>query len=80
MPISDHPLRYQLANELHARPFPVMSCPGQIAYIALKPVTDAASRDRALDRAISWRSWIVTARRIPRPTPRISRARSANTS
>ena len=51
MPISDHPLRYQLANELHARPFPVMSCPGQIAYIALKPVKDAASRDRALDRA-----------------------------
>ena len=51
MPISDHPLRYQLANELHARPFPVMSCPGQIAYIALKPVKDAASRDRAMDRA-----------------------------
>lgn len=51
MPIADHPLRYQLANELHARPFPVMSCPGQIAYIALKPERDAAQRDRSLDRA-----------------------------
>ncbi|MGE4328218.1 MAG: DUF3422 family protein, partial [Pseudodonghicola sp.] len=26
-PIEDHPLRYQLANELHARPFPVVTPP-----------------------------------------------------
>ncbi len=26
-PITDHPLRYQLANELHARPFPSMTVP-----------------------------------------------------
>ena len=51
MQIADHPQRYQLANELHARPFPVMSCPGQVAYIALKPASGAAGRDRAQDRA-----------------------------
>jgi len=50
VPIEDHPLRYQLANELHARPFPTMSCPGQVAYIALKPVKNAAQRDRSKDR------------------------------
>ncbi|MEM9756968.1 MAG: DUF3422 domain-containing protein, partial [Pseudomonadota bacterium] len=51
MPIKDHPLRYQLANELHARPFPVMSCPGQTAYIAVKQPENAAKRDRSEDRA-----------------------------
>ncbi|MEM9319719.1 MAG: DUF3422 domain-containing protein [Pseudomonadota bacterium] len=51
MPIEDHPLRYRLANELHARPFPVMSCPGQVAYIAIKPEFDAAKRDKGQDRA-----------------------------
>lgn len=28
-PIPDHPLRYSLANELHARPFPKFSAPSQ---------------------------------------------------
>ncbi|MEM1273490.1 MAG: DUF3422 domain-containing protein [Pseudomonadota bacterium] len=50
MPIADHPLRFRLANELHARPFPVMQCPGQVAYIAVKQEKDAAKRDRSLDR------------------------------
>lgn len=47
----DHPLRYQLANELHARPFPVMAAPGRAAYLAIKPAQRAAARDRSLDRA-----------------------------
>ncbi|MEL6532959.1 MAG: DUF3422 family protein, partial [Pseudomonadota bacterium] len=34
--MSDHPLRYALANELHARPFPPMTAPGQVAYLAIK--------------------------------------------
>jgi uncharacterized membrane-anchored protein len=51
MPIEDHPLRYQLANELHARPFPSVTCPGQAIFMAIKPAKDAAKRDRALDRA-----------------------------
>jgi uncharacterized membrane-anchored protein len=50
-PVTDHPLRYALSNELHARPFPTMAAPGQAVYLALKPPKDAAARDRAADRA-----------------------------
>ena len=50
-PIEDHPLRYKLANELHARPFPSMSTPCTVAYIAIKQAKEAVSRDRALDLA-----------------------------
>ena len=49
--IQDHPHRYMLANELHARPFPMVQAPCQVAYMAIKPERDAARRDRALDRA-----------------------------
>jgi uncharacterized membrane-anchored protein len=51
MPIEDHPLRYQLANELHARPFPTLESPGQAVYLAIKQPREAAKRDRGLDRA-----------------------------
>lgn len=47
----DHPMRYALANELHARPFPSMTVPGFAAYLAIKAPQDAASRDRDADRA-----------------------------
>ncbi|MCE8008870.1 DUF3422 domain-containing protein [Aestuariivita sp.] len=50
-PIEDHPLRYKLANELHARPFPTMATPCTVVYIAFKQPTDAAGRDRAADLA-----------------------------
>ncbi|WP_298912937.1 DUF3422 domain-containing protein [uncultured Roseobacter sp.] len=50
-PITDHPLRYKLANELHARPFPSMNAPCSAVYIAIKQPNDAVSRDRALDLA-----------------------------
>ena len=50
-PIDDHPLRYQMANELHARPFPAVDAPSRAAYLALKPAENAAGRDRAVDRA-----------------------------
>ena len=49
--IENHPLRYALANELHARPFPNLAAPSFAAYLAIKQPTDAAGRDRALDRA-----------------------------
>jgi uncharacterized membrane-anchored protein len=49
--ISDHPLRYALSNELHARPFPVVSTPSRAVYLAIKPTQNAAARDRAADRA-----------------------------
>ncbi|MCF6317026.1 MAG: DUF3422 domain-containing protein [Marinosulfonomonas sp.] len=47
----DHPLRYQMANELHARPFPTLSAPCHAVYLAIKNPHDAANRDRAQDRA-----------------------------
>lgn len=50
-PIEDHPLRYTLANELHARPFPSLDAPCRAAYLAIKQPVDAAGRDRGADRA-----------------------------
>ncbi len=47
--IQDHPLRYKLANELHARPFPSMQAPCMAAYVAFKQPDMAASRDRSKD-------------------------------
>ncbi len=49
-PIDDHPLRYSLTNELHARPFPTVEASSTIAYLAIKRPDDAAKRDRATDR------------------------------
>jgi uncharacterized membrane-anchored protein len=49
--IPDHPLRYALTNELHARPFPTLAAPGRAAYLALKPPTAAATRDREAESA-----------------------------
>ena len=50
-PLQDHPNRYALANELHARPFPSLRAPCQTAYLAIKQPREAANRDRAADRA-----------------------------
>ena len=50
-PISDHPLRYRLANELHARPFPSLEAPCHAAFVAIAPLTDAVSRPMDADRA-----------------------------
>ncbi len=48
-PIQDHPLRFKLANELHARPFPSLSAPCRAIYLAIKQPKEAASRDRSED-------------------------------
>lgn len=50
-PIDDHPLRYALVNELHARPFPTVGVPAHVVYLAIKDPNDAANRDRARDQA-----------------------------
>jgi len=50
-PIDDHPLRYNLVNELHARPFPALEAPCYAVYVAIKEPIDAANRDRAADRS-----------------------------
>lgn len=49
--IEDHPLRYRLANELHARPFPTISHPCTVTYLAIKQPEEAVSRDRGADLA-----------------------------
>ncbi len=50
-PIDDHPLRYALANELHARPFPVAKAPCTVAFLAIKKPVEAVARDRREDIA-----------------------------
>lgn len=50
MPIPDHPLRYALVNELHARPFPALAAPCQVVFVAIKETNGAFARDRARDR------------------------------
>ncbi|SFI55905.1 DUF3422 family protein [Celeribacter neptunius] len=50
-PLTDHPRRYELANELHARPFPEVNSNARVAYLAIRASGDAARRDRDLDRA-----------------------------
>ncbi len=47
----DHPLRYQMVNELHSRPFPALTAQCHAVYLAIKDPIDAANRDRGLDRA-----------------------------
>lgn len=49
--ITDHPLRYQLSNELHARPFPTASAPGRAVYLVVRKEDHAASRDKSEDLA-----------------------------
>ena len=50
-PIKDHPLRYRLANELHARPSPSLHVPCRAVYLAIKQPREAAARERAADLA-----------------------------
>lgn len=49
--IADHPQRYAIVNELHARPFPSLEVPCHAVYLAIKEPVEAANRDREKDRA-----------------------------
>jgi uncharacterized membrane-anchored protein len=49
--LTDHPLRYPLTNELHARPFVELGAPGRAVFLAIMPPEAAAERDPAADRA-----------------------------
>ena len=49
--LQDHPLRYALANELHARPFPNIEGPARAIYVTIKPESAAVARDRQADLA-----------------------------
>lgn len=48
-PITDHPLRYKLNSELHARPFPSLTAPSMAVFLAVKTGVEPA--DRAADLA-----------------------------
>ena len=50
-PIIEHPLRYAMSNELHARPFPIVTAPSHASYLAIKPAINAAGRNRDADMA-----------------------------
>ena len=57
--IEDHPLRYAMANELHARPFPAVGAPGRAAFLAIKPASNAAAKPYDGDHIASEESvWI----------------------
>lgn len=43
--LKDHPRRYELVNELHARPFQPVAVPGRVLYLAIKGGPEAAVRD-----------------------------------
>ncbi|KGJ10796.1 DUF3422 domain-containing protein (plasmid) [Paracoccus versutus] len=47
----EHPQRYALVNELHARPSPRLRAPCTAVYLAIKEPRDAANRDRRRDVA-----------------------------
>ncbi|MDU8928997.1 DUF3422 domain-containing protein [Alisedimentitalea sp. MJ-SS2] len=49
--MEDHPLRYELANEMHARPFMAVDVPSTVVFLALKRPGNAAGRDRDADMA-----------------------------
>ncbi len=50
-PLPDHPQRYAVVNEMHARPFPAFEAPGHAIYLAIKRAANAVGRNRAEDRA-----------------------------
>ncbi|NRB05576.1 MAG: DUF3422 domain-containing protein [Rhodobacteraceae bacterium] len=65
--IEDHPLRYAMANELHARPFPAMKAPATVAYVAIKQPQMAANRDRGED--LRHLTDLLDRHGVPHPAP-----------
>lgn len=66
-PAAEHPMRYALVNELHARPSPRLTAPATAVFLAFKERGDAANRDRARDHAHL--AEIVSRHGGPRPDP-----------
>ena len=66
-PISDHPLRYALTGELHARPFPNVDAPQVVAFLAIKQAGDAAARDR--DRSADMAHLVALLKHYGAPLP-----------
>ena len=66
-PTTEHPLRYALANELHARPSPRIKAPATCCFVAFKEPRDAANRDR--DRDLAHLTHLTDRHGGPRPDP-----------
>ena len=66
-PATEHPLRYALVNELHARPSPRITAPATAVFVAFKEPRDAANRDRAQD--LAHLGELVSRHGGPRPDP-----------
>ena len=66
-PITDHPLRYALTGELHARPFPNIKAPQIVAFLAIKQAGDAAARDR--DRGVDMEHLVALLNHYGAPLP-----------
>lgn len=66
-PATDHPLRYALVNELHARPSPSIAAPATAVFLAFKEPRNAANRDRDRDQAHL--AALVARHGGPRPDP-----------
>ncbi|WP_270729152.1 DUF3422 family protein [Shimia sp. Alg240-R146] len=49
--IRDHPLRYNLANELHARPFPTLAAPSTAVFLALRTPANVVGQSRDAELA-----------------------------
>lgn len=64
---TEHPLRYALVNELHARPSPRLEAPCTAVYLAIKEPQDAANRDRARD--VEHLAEFCSRNGAPRPDP-----------
>ncbi len=64
-PISDHPLRYRLNGELHARPFPALTVPTTAVYLAVKRSSEQADRAADLEHLIA----LLDHYGAPRPEP-----------
>lgn len=64
---TEHPLRYALVNELHARPSPRLEAPCTAVFLAIKEPQDAANRDRARD--VEHLAEFCARNGAPRPDP-----------
>ncbi|CUH52945.1 DUF3422 family protein [Shimia marina] len=49
--ITDHPLRYKLANELHARPFPTLQAPCRAVFVAWRIAPSEVGQEGSAQRA-----------------------------
>lgn len=63
----EHPLRFDVTNELHARPSPRLSAPATCVFVAFKEPEVAARRDHAQD--LAHLAHLTTRHGGPRPDP-----------